>query len=93
MNTLRAQASRLNRAGFEPALVQCQPKLTTVEVSTVLREQAAESDYLPPEGHREHTKHSNLGGNCVDIGPLTRGRPVPASETVSGSIDPKSFKL
>ena len=38
MNTLRAQATRLTRAGFELALVQCQPKLTPVELSTVLWE-------------------------------------------------------
>ena len=48
LNTLRARAGRLSRAGFEPALAQCRPKLTTVEVPTVLREQAAESTSPKP---------------------------------------------
>ena len=49
-HTMHAQASRLHRAGFELALVQCQPKLTPVELSTVVhREQAAglTTTYLP----------------------------------------------
>ena len=60
LNTLRAQATRLTRAGFELALVQCQPKLTPVELSTVLWEQAAETDYLPPEGRRVPCEVSSL---------------------------------
>ena len=65
LNTLRAQATRLTRAGFELALVQCQPKLTPVELSTVLWEQAAETDYLPPEGRRVFCKVSSLPKKTV----------------------------
>ena len=83
-HTMHAQASRLDRAGFELALVQCQPKLTPVELSTVVhREQAAESDYLPPEGRRVSSEGYTSVSDLLDTRPLHL-QAAPFSLTLGG---------
>ena len=75
-HTMHAQASRLHRAGFELALVQCQPKLTPVELSTVVhREQAAESNYLLPEGRRVPSQANTSHSNLLNTRPLLQAAP------------------